>query len=150
MCLVSANASEQQQLIREFHEGGDGGHAGRGKTPGKVHIQPLHATVNKINSCGPCSLYVYHVLKLPLFLRYIQVLRFQRLHKATVTYIVTVVDCYSWWPEAAPLKERTAVGIADFLFALFCHHGVPHTIFSNQGREFVNDVTSRGFPINLP
>ena len=56
-------------------------------------------------------------------------------------YIVTVTDYFSKWPEASPLRDKTAVGVADFLFSLCCRHGWPTSIISDQGREFVNAVS---------
>ena len=56
-------------------------------------------------------------------------------------YIVTVTDYFSKWPEAAPLPDKTSTGVADFLFSVFCRHGWPETIISDQGREFINVVT---------
>ena len=35
-------------------------------------------------------------------------------------YIVTLVDYFSKWPEAAPLPDKTAAGVALFLYELFC------------------------------
>ena len=35
-------------------------------------------------------------------------------------YVVTLVDYFSKWPEAAPLKDKSAKGVALFLFDLFC------------------------------
>ncbi len=52
-------------------------------------------------------------------------------------YIATVTDYFSKWPEAAPLFDKTAVGVANFLFKLFCHYGWPEVIISDQGREFI-------------
>ncbi|KAL5497115.1 hypothetical protein EMCRGX_G013530 [Ephydatia muelleri] len=49
---------------------------------------------------------------------------------------------FSKWPEGAPLKDKTAVGVADFLFTVFCRHGWPDIIISDQGREFVNQLSS--------
>ena len=40
--------------------------------------------------------------------------------KAGNRYIVTLVDYFSKCPEAAPLKEMSAAGIALFLFQTFC------------------------------
>lgn len=37
-------------------------------------------------------------------------------------YIVTLVDYFSKWPEAAPLPNKTAEGVALFLFDLFCRY----------------------------
>ena len=31
--------------------------------------------------------------------------------------------------------------MADFLFKVFCHHGWPQVIISDQEREFVNDLS---------
>ena len=39
------------------------------------------------------------------------------------------------------LRDKTAVGVADFLFSLFCRHGWPERIISDQGTEFVNAVS---------
>lgn len=55
-------------------------------------------------------------------------------------YIVTATDYFSKWPEAAPLPDKTALGVANFLFSLFCRHGWPKYLSSDQGREFVNGV----------
>ena len=38
-------------------------------------------------------------------------------------YIITATDYFSKWPEAAPLPDKTAVDVAEFLFSLFCRHG---------------------------
>ena len=48
------------------------------------------------------------------------------------------------WPEAAPLPDKTALGVADFLFSLFCRHSWPERVISDQGREFVNEVSRYG------
>ena len=52
-----------------------------------------------------------------------------------------IITAFSKWPEAAPLRDKTAVGVADFLFSLFCRHGWPERIISDQGMEFVNAVS---------
>ena len=54
---------------------------------------------------------------------------------------MTVTDYFSKWPEGAPLKDKTAVGVADFLFTVFCRHGWPDIIISEKGREFVNQLS---------
>ena len=35
-------------------------------------------------------------------------------------YVITLVDYFSKWPEAAPLQDKTAKGVALFLYDLFC------------------------------
>ena len=48
-------------------------------------------------------------------------------------YIITATDYFSKWPEAAPLQDKTALGVAEFLFSLFCRHGWPEIVLSDQG-----------------
>ena len=55
-------------------------------------------------------------------------------------YIKTLCDYFSKWPEAAPLQSKCAEGVADFLFQVFCRHGWPKIVQSDQGREFINEV----------
>ena len=35
-------------------------------------------------------------------------------------YVVTLVDYFSKWPEASPLPDKSAFGVAMSLFELFC------------------------------
>ena len=35
-------------------------------------------------------------------------------------YVVTMIDYFSKWPEAEPLPDKTASGVAMFLFNVFC------------------------------
>ena len=35
-------------------------------------------------------------------------------------YIVMLLDYFSKWPEAAPLPNKTAIGVANFLYEEFC------------------------------
>ena len=70
-------------------------------------------------------------------------------------YIVTVTDYFTKWPEAAPLPDKTACGVANFLFSLLCRHGWPDIVISDQGREFINEVSrylsnKRGLNITCP
>ena len=34
-------------------------------------------------------------------------------------YIVMLLDYFSKWPEAAPLPDKTATGVASFVYELF-------------------------------
>lgn len=35
-------------------------------------------------------------------------------------FIVTLVDYFSKWPEAEPLPDKTATGVALFLYKMMC------------------------------
>ncbi len=60
-------------------------------------------------------------------------------------YIITCTDYYSKWAEPAALSSKAAVEVAGFLYSLFCRHGVPVLIMSDQGREFVNKLNDELF-----
>eukprot|EP00731_Ephydatia_muelleri_P003894 Em0002g70a len=53
-------------------------------------------------------------------------------------YIMTVSCLFSKWPEATALPDKTATGVAEFLFLCFTRHGCCKVKISDQGREFVN------------
>ena len=44
-----------------------------------------------------------------------------------------------------PLPTKEANGVANFLYSLFCRHGIPKRIQSDQGREFVNSLNDHLF-----
>ena len=47
-------------------------------------------------------------------------------------YVVTLVDYFSKWPEAAPLPDKTAAGVAMFLYELFCRRVNYRVCFMNR------------------
>ena len=55
-------------------------------------------------------------------------------------YIMTVSCYFSKWPEATALPDKSAVGVAEFLFKCFTRLGCCKVKVSDQGREFVNKV----------
>ena len=57
---------------------------------------------------------------------------------------MTVSCLFSKWPEATALPDKTATGVAEFLFFLcFARHGCCKVTISDQGREFVNQVNDK-------
>lgn len=56
-------------------------------------------------------------------------------------YIMTATDYFSKWVEAFPLKSKSAAEVAHQLCSLIYRHGCPKRILSDQGREFVNEVS---------
>lgn len=83
------------------------------------------------------------------------------------------MDYFSKWPEAEPLPDKTAAGVAIFLYNLFCRyvnlttlvmygrvhvltlhawfypfrHGCCDVLISDQGREFVNCIKDELFQL---
>ena len=60
-------------------------------------------------------------------------------------YFITCTDYFTQWPEAGALPSNEAGGIATFLYSLFCRHGIPKRVQSDQGREFVNSLNEKLF-----
>ena len=58
-------------------------------------------------------------------------------------YVMTVSFLFSKWPEATALPNKSAIGVAEFLFKCFTRHGCCKVKISDQGREFVNKVLQR-------
>lgn len=62
---------------------------------------------------------------------------------ATITDsdIVTLTDYFTKWTEAAPLPDKCAAGVVKLIYSVMCHHGCPKVLITDQGREFVNEVS---------
>ncbi len=55
-------------------------------------------------------------------------------------YLLTMVDMASRYPEALPLKSITAEEVAEGMAELFCRHGIPRAILSDQGKQFESEL----------
>ena len=55
-------------------------------------------------------------------------------------YILTMTYYFSKWVEAFPLPDKSADSIARALYGIYCRHGAPNDIITDQGKEFVNQV----------
>jgi len=55
-------------------------------------------------------------------------------------YICVMVDYLTKWPQAYPLKTKTATEVTECIVKFFHQFEVPKRILTDQGREFVNAV----------
>jgi len=56
-------------------------------------------------------------------------------------FIIVLVDYFTKWIEASPLKNIEAKDVINFLKEVFSRHGVPEIIITDNGRQFIADVT---------
>ena len=57
------------------------------------------------------------------------------------TYLLTIVDRFTRWPEAIPLSDISALTCARaFLYRWVSRYGVPSTLTSDRGRQFVSEL----------
>ncbi len=98
----------------------------RGKTHHHVHLQPEHIPVPHRRFV---HLHVDLVKPLP--------------QSAGMTYMFTMVDRTTRWPEVIPLSSTTAADCAEALLAGWIQRfGVPSTITSDRGPQFTSAVWS--------
>lgn len=57
--------------------------------------------------------------------------------------ICVVVDYFSKWVEAKPIRTKTAAEVTNFLYELICRHGCVNVQINDQGREFCNEVSMK-------
>ena len=56
-------------------------------------------------------------------------------------YIVTLTGYFTKWVEAAPLPDKSAASVAQFIYSVMRRHGCPEVLSTDQDREFVNELS---------
>ena len=55
------------------------------------------------------------------------------------SWILTMIDMFTRWPVAVPLKDRSSASIAQAIYKYWiCERGVPLIICSDRAREFIS------------
>ena len=64
-------------------------------------------------------------------------------HNGENRYLVTSINHFSGWPEAFPVKDKSALSNAGVLCQEFLpRHSCPRIILSDQGTEYCNKIIS--------
>jgi len=59
--------------------------------------------------------------------------------KGQVKFLIVVVDYFTKWIEAKSLTTITAQQVQQFVWKdIICRYGVPHTIITDNGRQFID------------
>jgi hypothetical protein len=143
---------EQDKILHEVHSFG---HPGANAMVTKIHQQGTtwpklkEACITWIRQCSACQHFSivrkgYHPLKaihatLPGEHIAMDLAQFDPSNRGNV-YALIVVDVCSRFVFLRPLKEKTALTVAELLYELFCLIGFPKIIQSDQGSEFENDL----------
>ena len=57
-------------------------------------------------------------------------------------YIIVATDYLTQQPEARPVPDTSAYTLAKFIFEeIICRHGTPKILLSDQGRNFISEMT---------
>ena len=143
----------RRDVFELIHGGSMGGHFGRKRTEAAVRARAYWPGWTSdvrlfLRQCAPCAM--YHRGKPP---RSVPLKPFQAgevwetvsvditgPHPRSVRghlYIVTLVDHFSKWAEAFPVRNHTAQTVARILFDnVFSRMGMPRRILTDQGAEF--------------
>ena len=54
-------------------------------------------------------------------------------------YLLVMVDKFTKWIEAKPVKTAVAGPVIEFISGVVHHHGVPHSIIIDNGSNFIAD-----------
>ena len=57
-------------------------------------------------------------------------------------HLIVLIDYFSKWSKAKPVKGKSAPAVARFLYEVMCRHGCFKTQINDQGKEFVNEVSN--------
>jgi hypothetical protein len=141
------------ELIDLVHAGTMGGHFGRKRTQACVQARAYwpgwtNNVRDYLRRCVPCNRYHRGAAPRAAALKPFQAGETWETVSIDITgphprssrgyvFIVTLVDHFSKWGEAVPLRNHTAPVVAKALFDhVFCRFGMPRRILTDQGAEF--------------
>ena len=142
----------EEKVLNQYHE--DNGHMGVQKVfktiKEKYYFPNLFKKINdRIEKCVTCQQRIMQAQKAPITETGMPPYPFACIsidlsgpYKETISgnvYICSVVDIYSKWVEAFPLKDKTADSIIHVLEEyIFPRHSYPISLLSDNGSEFTN------------
>jgi len=68
--------------------------------------------------------------------------------KGQVKFLIVVVDYFTKWIEAKPLATITTQQVQQFVSKdIICRYGVPHTIITDNGRQFIDKELAKFYTV---
>ena len=139
----------RDQILSQMHDAPMPGHLGVGRTLQAIRSRFYWPSIlpdvrRWVQSCLPCrqakdtkpnraGLLEPITSTYPMELVHIDIVGPCPLTKEGYHHILTIVDAFSGWPAAYPLRSLTATTVADLLFHHFTQYGLPDKIMSDLG-----------------
>ena len=149
--------SQRMQFVKETHEGFSGAHLGRNRTEASIRRRAYWPgwtdTVDVlIKCCAPCAQYSRE--KPPRQVSLTPIMCGEPFEVVSIditgphpvstrghAYILTVVDHFSRWAEAYPIRKHTAETVAGRLFEQwYSRFGFPLCLLSDLGPEMESNI----------
>ncbi|KMQ86489.1 krab-a domain-containing protein [Lasius niger] len=142
-----------KEILEEVHDSPSGGHFGVNKTLEKVRKRFYWATYkqdieNWCKSCKVCvskkgptgkgksPMQIYNVGN-PFERIQMDILGPLPITSSGNKYLIVIIDCFTKWVEAFPLKNIRAKTVAEiFINEFVSRHGVPLEVHTDQGKNF--------------
>lgn len=135
--------SLQQYVLKELHEGHPGMVRMKSLARGHVYWPRLDQQLEElVGSCDDCRQYQTLPPKAPVNPWRWPTEPWQRIHVDFAgpflgSMFLLVVDSHSKWPEVIPMKTTTAEKTITVMRKMFSRYGLPHTVVSDNGPQFV-------------
>ena len=147
----------REEAMREAHDEKLAGHLGVFKTVERVARkywwpEMLEDITNWVKGCTVCQEFKKGKeekvgflqpieANLPFELMGMDILEDLKETPSGNKHILVLTDYYTKWPEAFPMKDKSAATIAKILVTqVICRHGVPERIITDRGSDFMSDL----------
>ena len=150
----------REDVLLSYHDSLlGGGHQGFDRTYAAIRLKyywpKMYAQIfDYVKTCDPCQHAKRHFQAHPAPLQNMPVVgRFDRWHMDILgplsssseghKYILVIVDSYTRWPEAFPLKSQEAEEISKVLYReIFSRYGAPRALLSDRGQNFMSKLVT--------
>jgi transposase InsO family protein len=147
-------------VLREYHDSPNSAHLGEAKTYERLadlyYWKGMAADIKQyVASCLKCAQRKTYNRRqsqnIPLLSLLFPALPFEALGidvlgplprtKSGSKYILVITDHFTRWPMAFPMRNQKSATIATLLVErVFCEHGYPATLLSDQGSNFLSNL----------
>jgi transposase InsO family protein len=149
-----------EQLLNLYHNNALSVHMSRDRMysmlRNRYYWKNMHKDINEwVNACEICSkvkanqpksngLLIPIVTSAPFEMIGIDILGPFKVSDEGYEYVLTCIDIYTSWVEAAPLRTITADEVCQEFFKLIIsRHGCPTKVLTDQGKQFTSKIFNR-------